>query len=248
MKMDGGRASADCADRRTRRAISVSSSGRFRRCSRSSTMFSTRSNRSRPEMTSPLTRSGYGDEDRFPLIGDRGPQPSTPAERRAVSRPRGRRYRIALAAEAVAEEIVARHGHATVRDVAPASAGWRGPADVAVPSKSRESRRVRIGPRAPQHASLVYKGLGFFDADEIQERWLSSLSRETDLRSAGRSISAVSADPHVRDPVHKSASRRIGRGHHGTGGDAGGHSTAEDAGAVGGALRPRRSGWRSSMG
>jgi ATP-dependent helicase/nuclease subunit A len=74
------------------------------------------------------------------------------------------------AAEAVADEIVRLLSGTTVRDRATGLAREAGAADVAILFRSRDSHRdfeAALDRRGV--STYVYKGLGFFDADEIQD-------------------------------------------------------------------------------
>ena len=74
------------------------------------------------------------------------------------------------AAEAVAAEIVGLLGSATVRDRQTGVRRPAKPADVAILFRSRESHREFEGALERRGvASYVYKGLGFFEAAEIQD-------------------------------------------------------------------------------
>ena len=77
---------------------------------------------------------------------------------------------VAHAAEAVAEEIVHVLAGAVVRDRATGVARAAQPADIAVLFRSRDSHREFEKAIARKGISTyVYKGLGFFDADEVQD-------------------------------------------------------------------------------
>src|SRR5262249_53934412 len=103
----------------------------------------------------------YGDADRFP-IGDDS------ARADAIQFLSG--ATVKECAERVAAELVARLGDTTVRDRATGVRRQARAADVAILFRSRDSHREfesaldRAG--VPTY---VYKGLGFFDADEIQD-------------------------------------------------------------------------------
>jgi ATP-dependent helicase/nuclease subunit A len=74
------------------------------------------------------------------------------------------------AADAVADEIVRLLAGATVRDRATGLARQAGAADIAILFRSRDSHRdfeAALDRRGV--STYVYKGLGFFDADEIQD-------------------------------------------------------------------------------
>jgi ATP-dependent helicase/nuclease subunit A len=127
----------------------------------------------------------YDDRDRFPVE-------AVPAPERAL---RGPALGLAVAdtpeacAATVADEIVQLIGNSTVRDkttgvARPARAG-----DIAILFRSRSSHREferELGDRGIP--TYVYKGLGFFDADEIKDltallRYLADPS--SSLRAAG---------------------------------------------------------------
>jgi ATP-dependent helicase/nuclease subunit A len=108
----------------------------------------------------------YGDQDRFPVANGRdpGPQGREPALGLLVG------GTVRLAAEAVADEIVRLLDGSTVRDKATGVLRAAQPADIAVLFRSRDSHRefeAELERRAVQ--TYVYKGLGFFEADEIQD-------------------------------------------------------------------------------
>jgi ATP-dependent helicase/nuclease subunit A len=112
----------------------------------------------------------YGEIDRFPL-SDADQQPaaiqsleSDPALGLVVGET------VHDAAEAVGDEIVRLLADATVRDKTTGIVRQVKPADVAILFRSRESHRefeAALERRAVQ--TYVYKGLGFFEADEIQD-------------------------------------------------------------------------------
>ena len=112
----------------------------------------------------------YAEIDRFPLSdADRQPSAvqsleSDPALGLVVGET------VQDAAEAVGDEIVRLLAHATVRDKTTGIVRQIKPADVAILFRSRESHRefeAALERRAVQ--TYVYKGLGFFEADEIQD-------------------------------------------------------------------------------
>ena len=77
---------------------------------------------------------------------------------------------ISEAAERVAAEVASLLGHATVRDRTTGTRRLARPADVAVLFRSRDTHREFEKALERQGVSTyVYKGLGFFDADEIQD-------------------------------------------------------------------------------
>jgi len=102
----------------------------------------------------------YDDRDRFPQAADEG--------RGAVGVIVG--GTVQAAADAVADEIVRLLGGTTVRDRATGTRRDARPADIAILFRSRDSHRdfeSALERRAVP--TYVYKGLGFFDADEIQD-------------------------------------------------------------------------------
>jgi ATP-dependent helicase/nuclease subunit A len=106
----------------------------------------------------------YADRDRFPLIED--------SNDRLASEPLGLVVgsTVRHAAEAVAAEIVELLGGAIVRDKVSGLPRPAQPADIAILFRSRESHREfesALERRGVQ--TYVYKGLGFFEADEIQD-------------------------------------------------------------------------------
>ncbi len=77
---------------------------------------------------------------------------------------------VAAAAEAVAAEIETLLGSAIVRDRVTGISRAAKPADVAILFRSRDSHReFEKALRAKGISTYVYKGLGFFEADEIQD-------------------------------------------------------------------------------
>jgi ATP-dependent helicase/nuclease subunit A len=114
----------------------------------------------------------YDERDRFPVSDE------TPAEWRAKA-PSERTYdgvglivgdTVRGAADRVADEVVRVLSDATVRDRATGLARSARPADVAILFRSRDSHRdfeSALDRRGVP--TYVYKGLGFFDADEVQD-------------------------------------------------------------------------------
>jgi ATP-dependent helicase/nuclease subunit A len=103
----------------------------------------------------------YGDSDRFPVAPDT-------TDRDPVSFIVG--DTVQAAADAVADEIVRLLSGATVRDRTTGVAREAGAADIAILFRSRDSHRdfeAALDRRGV--STYVYKGLGFFDADEIQD-------------------------------------------------------------------------------
>ena len=88
----------------------------------------------------------------------------------------------------MADEIVRLIGHATIRDRTTGVRRVAQPADVAILFRSRESHREFESALERRGVpTYVYKGLGFFDADEIQDAMavLRYLAEPTsDLRAA----------------------------------------------------------------
>ncbi|HEX4347937.1 MAG TPA: UvrD-helicase domain-containing protein [Vicinamibacterales bacterium] len=111
-------------------------------------------------------RFRYDEADRFPL-GDAAPQANlfeVPGLG-VIAGPS-----VALAAGAVADEIARVLAGATVRDRATGLAREAQPADIAILFRSRDSHREFEKAIAGKGISTyVYKGLGFFDADEVQD-------------------------------------------------------------------------------
>jgi len=112
----------------------------------------------------------YGEHDRFPLPEESEQQRAdTPsADDLSLGLVAGSTTR--LAAEAVAGEIVRLIGRASIRDKGTGVRRAAQPADVAILFRSRESHReVEAALERRGVPTYVYKGLGFFDADEIQD-------------------------------------------------------------------------------
>jgi ATP-dependent helicase/nuclease subunit A len=103
----------------------------------------------------------YDDRDRFPLDESR-PDPG------ALGLIVGETVR--LAADRVADEIVRILSGATVRDRVSGIRRAAQPADIAILFRSRDSHReFEKALEARAVSTYVYKGLGFFEADEIQD-------------------------------------------------------------------------------
>jgi ATP-dependent helicase/nuclease subunit A len=122
---------------------------------------------SRPDGQGSRYAFRYGDQDRFPIVGGR----QFP-EGEAADPPLGivAGGTTALAAEAVAGEIVRLIGHATVRDRTTGMRRTAQAGDIAILFRSRESHREFESALERRGVpAYVYKGLGFFDADEIQD-------------------------------------------------------------------------------
>ena len=105
----------------------------------------------------------YSDDDRFPLATDAG----TAADALGVVMARGEPAQ----AEAVAEEIARLlDDGVTVRDRLTGARRPIGPGDVAVLFRTREGHRLIEQALARRGVPFyVYKGLGFYDADEIKD-------------------------------------------------------------------------------
>jgi ATP-dependent exoDNAse (exonuclease V) beta subunit len=116
-------------------------------------------------------RFRFGPRDRFP-IGGVGPGDNAPTTR-AMD---GVRLGLVVtddvreSAEAVADEIGRILAGGTVRDRITGIARDARPGDIAILFRSRESHRAFAGALdARGIPSYVYKGLGFFDADEVKD-------------------------------------------------------------------------------
>ena len=117
----------------------------------------------------------YGDHDRFPI--DVGADPrvrpgptheSAPTDDSPVQFIVGNT--VQAAADGVADEIVRVLTSATVRDRATGVRRGARPADIAILFRSRDSHRdFEAALDRRDVPTYVYKGLGFFDADEIQD-------------------------------------------------------------------------------
>jgi ATP-dependent helicase/nuclease subunit A len=112
----------------------------------------------------------YGDRDRFPI--DDGARLTSDATEEAGDGGVGVIARASTreAADAVADEIVRLLGTSVVRDRATGVRREAKPADVAILFRSRDSHRDFEAALAARGVpTYVYKGLGFFDAEEIQD-------------------------------------------------------------------------------
>ncbi|MGE5815966.1 MAG: UvrD-helicase domain-containing protein [Acidobacteriota bacterium] len=127
----------------------------------------------------------YGETDRFPLDGAevKGAWSAVPAPIGLVSSETPE-----ACADAVAEEVERLLGRATIRDPHTGLAREARPGDVGILFRSRASHReFETALDARGIPAYVYKGLGFFDADEIKDllallRYLADPS--SDLRAA----------------------------------------------------------------
>jgi ATP-dependent helicase/nuclease subunit A len=109
----------------------------------------------------------YGDTDRFPMNAEDRPHPGNP-----TSGALGiiAAETVQTAADRVADEIVRLLSRTTVRDRTTGLPRDARPADIAILFRSRDSHRdfeAALDRRGVP--TYVYKGLGFFDADEIQD-------------------------------------------------------------------------------
>ena len=115
----------------------------------------------------------YADHDRFPVdpvAPDRNAalQPDRVGGEQAVTFIG--EVTVAANADRVAEEIVGLLGSATVRDRVTGVARTAKPADVAILFRSRDSHREFESALDRRGVpTYVYKGLGFFEADEVQD-------------------------------------------------------------------------------
>jgi ATP-dependent helicase/nuclease subunit A len=117
----------------------------------------------------------YGDQDRFPVRQPIEPaEPIEPVEPLAPIEPAPVQFivgdTVQAAADRVAGEIVRLLNGAVVRDRVTGLHREARPADIAILFRSRDSHRdfeAALDRRGV--ATYVYKGLGFFDADEIQD-------------------------------------------------------------------------------
>jgi ATP-dependent helicase/nuclease subunit A len=118
----------------------------------------------------------YGDHDRFPI--DAGTTVRLPVPRSAEGKPDRVDNPVQFivgdtvqaAADRVGDEIVRVLSSATVRDRTTGVRRPARPADIAILFRSRDSHRDFEAALDRRHVpTYVYKGLGFFDADEIQD-------------------------------------------------------------------------------
>ena len=124
----------------------------------------------------------YDHRDRFPIAEVR-PKPDATAKSDDIVTVRGVRLQpdydgvyaisgdtVAESADFVAQEIVALLAGATVRDRATGVSREARAADIAILFRSRDSHRdFEAALERRGIATYVYKGLGFFDADEVQD-------------------------------------------------------------------------------
>jgi ATP-dependent helicase/nuclease subunit A len=162
-----------------------------------------------PAATSPARKDAfrYDDRDRFPI----GESART-ADDRALNLIAG--DTTADAADRVGDEIVRLLSSAVVRDRTTRVPRAATPADIAILFRSRDRHRdFESALERRGIATYVYKGLGFFDADEIQDavallRWLadptSNLRAAALLRSRIVRISdeaVARLGPHLADAI-----------------------------------------------
>ena len=124
----------------------------------------------RPADGGPRYAFRYEEQDRFPRIDHA--EPPSEVEPAIDDLPLGIVVGSTnrLTAEAVAGEVVRLIGHATIRDRSTGVRRLAEPADVAILFRSRESHREFESALEERGVpTYVYKGLGFFDADEIQD-------------------------------------------------------------------------------
>ena len=218
--------------RRRRGRRSRSASGRRRRSWRSSTTCSRRSSAATRPARAREDAFRYGERDRFPgrTVGRR----ATPARRAPIvgdSTLDRRRHRRRRPPSGSADEIVRLlAGTDRARSDDRRRAARRAPADIAILFRSRDSHReFEAALERRGVPTYVYKGLGFFDADEMQDavallRYLadplSNLRAAALLRSrvvrlsdaarrAARARIAADGDPR-RDPPPAPRARRRG--------------------------------------
>jgi ATP-dependent helicase/nuclease subunit A len=111
----------------------------------------------------------YDDRDRFPLDEEATRKADDAAPREPVLSIIAADSVTATAAR-VADEIASMIGRATVRDRGTGVARPLQPSDVAILMRSRDTHReFEKALEARGVATYVYKGLGFFDADEVQD-------------------------------------------------------------------------------
>ena len=144
-----------------------SASARCRRCWRSSTTCSARSQARQRRRRAYAFR--YSDQDRFPVAN----RPAGPSARGRTSPPLGLLVggTVRCAAEAVADEIVdlLQRRDRPGQDHRACARAAR-PADIAILFRSRDSHReFEAALERRGVPTYVYKGLGFFEADEIQD-------------------------------------------------------------------------------
>jgi ATP-dependent helicase/nuclease subunit A len=111
----------------------------------------------------------YNDADQFPVAGGEAVQPALPL---GDDRPLGLIVRESVEATAgsVADEIARLLAQATVRDRVSGAVRAAQPADIAILFRSRDHHReFEKALERRSVSTYVYKGLGFFEADEIQD-------------------------------------------------------------------------------
>jgi ATP-dependent helicase/nuclease subunit A len=116
----------------------------------------------------------YGDDDRFPVGPAQGPAATTGPGADPWVRPEAVSFiaaeGVSQTAELVGDEIVRLLAGATVRDRVTGIAREARAADIAILFRSRDSHRDFEGALERRGVpTYVYKGLGFFEADEVQD-------------------------------------------------------------------------------
>ena len=137
--------------------------------------------------------------------------PREPPHRRTLSRFIAAEG-VTATAGLVADEIVRLLAGTTVRDRSTGVRREARPADIAILFRSRDSHRdFETALEARGVSTYVYKGLGFFDADEIQDavallRYLAdplsdlraaALLRSRIVRLSDRAVAQIASDPAV---------------------------------------------------
>jgi ATP-dependent exoDNAse (exonuclease V) beta subunit len=151
----------------------------------------------------------YGEEDRFPITDevslnvDPAYEDEAPVSFIAAEG-------VTATAALVADEIVRLLSGTTVRDRSTGVRREARPADIGILFRSRDSHRdFETALETRSVSTYVYKGLGFFDADEIQDavallRYLAdprsdlraaALLRSRIVRLSDRAIAQIAADP-----------------------------------------------------
>jgi ATP-dependent helicase/nuclease subunit A len=146
----------------------------------------------------------FGADDRFPTTAL--PNPPNPPNPVSFIAAEG----VTATAGLVADEIVRLLAEATVRDRTTGTPREARPADIAILFRSRDSHRdFEAALEARGVSTYVYKGLGFFDADEIQDavallRYLAdplsdlraaALLRSRIVRLSDRAVARLADDP-----------------------------------------------------
>ena len=161
----------------------------------------------------------YAEDDRFPLDQDVSRsvrlQPDGADNTDEVTFLAART--VEAAAERVADEIARLLSEgAVVRDPRTGVARPARAADIAILFRSRDSHRDYEAALDRRHVpTYVYKGLGFFEADEIQDaRGAAAVSRRSGLGPARRGVSPLALRPGLgpgRRPARTPPGERAGR-------------------------------------